>query len=252
MISQEMILSNKEIENFLTKYISEYLRLVNEKYSELKDKTSLYYGYPYEINVFTNKFTTNIEYQLNSTFSININRVDKIPKIESKKGFKSEGYINIYLKRIISKPELKAQRDISDLISYLEHEEQEQEYWENEWKKYEQEMVENTVTGFGDFLKKAYPILEKTFSDKKAPMYNLIKVIQNQSIMLESYLKSGCLTLFDTLFETMYDLESSIFLVSHGKYETAMGLLRRYLETTICSLYYDAEISKYKTTSKTY
>ena len=50
----------------------------------------------------------------------------------------------------------------------------------------------------------------------------------------------------------MFDLESSTFLAVHGKYEPAVGLLRRYLETTLCSLFYDAELSRLKQTSKTY
>jgi hypothetical protein len=50
----------------------------------------------------------------------------------------------------------------------------------------------------------------------------------------------------------MIDLESSIFLSVHGKYDRIMGLLRRYLETTLCSLFYDVDLLRLKPTSKSY
>lgn len=253
MIRQEIVITNEEITNFLQKYVSEYRRLIEEKYPQLKGETSLYDGYPYEITVFTDKFSTSMVYELNSTaFSIKINKVEKTPELESKTGFLRESYVNIYLKRIMEEPELKAQRDISDLIAFFEHEKQEEEYAQIEWEKYEQEKLDETVEGYTNSLKKAYAVQEKTIHEMKASIYNLIQTIQNQSILLESYLKVGCLTLFDTLFETTNDLESSMFLALHGKYEPAMGLLRRYLETTLCSLYHDKEIAKYKVTSKTF
>jgi hypothetical protein len=239
-------------------YTEEYQRLVNEKYPEFKD-SSFYRGYPYKIRVYAGKRGTLIEYQLNANnFEVEIERCEDTPKFESRAGYISDSYANFYFKRIINEPKLRAKRDIEDLAAFeddqqqKEHLQQEEEFWEQELQRQEEEKIDFTVDGYLNYIKKSYVVQEKTFKEMKIPIFGIVQVIQNQFIMFESYNKLGCLTLFDTLEDTMHDLESSIFLVIHSKYENAMGLLRRYLETTLFSLYYDAEIAKYKTTSKTY
>jgi len=245
--------SDEEIKQFLIKYVEEYRRLAEGYKADLKKELGLYTGYPCKVTVLASEKATRFEYQLNAkSFEIEIKRVKEIPKFERKAGYFVEGYANIFLKRIINQPELKAKRDIEDEISYEEHMAEEAERAEAEWAQYEQEKLDYVVDGYDSFTKSTYPVEQKTFSAKRPELYHVIQVIRNQFVVLETYFQLGSLTLFDTLGETMFDLESSTFLAVHGKYEPAMGLLRRYLETTLCALFYDAELSRFKQTSKTY
>ena len=128
------------------------------------------------------------------------------------------------------------------LFGIKEYQEEQQEYWEEEYQRYEEGKIDDKVSGYVSFLEKAYEVHEKAVSEKKIALYNFVTYIQNQMVLLESYLEVGCETLFDTLHETTQDLESSVFLAIHGRYEPAMGLLRRHLETTLCSLYFDSKL----------
>ena len=243
-VKEAVVFSEEEIRQFLTKYVDEYRRLASQCDADFKKDLQLFTGYPYKITVLMDEKGTNIEYQLNTKdFEIEIRRVKETPKLERKTGYILESYPNIFLKGIINEPELKAKRDIYDLIAVQEHLKEEEERAEAEWAQYEQEKLDDVVDGYDGYTKKTYSVQQKTFSDKRTELYHVIQIIRNQSIVLETYLHLGCLTLFDTLEETMFDLESSTFLAVHGKYEPAMGLLRRYLETTLCSLFYDAELS---------
>ena len=130
--------------------------------------------------MFTSKFGTYIEYKLNSKdFSIKVNRVEETPKYERKEGYCSESYANFYLKRVIEEPELKAKRDIFDLVAYIENEEREQEYWLEKWEEYEQDKMDDVVRGYADSLKKTHNIQEETFDKMKAALYDLIQVVNN-------------------------------------------------------------------------
>jgi hypothetical protein len=250
---EPVVFSDEEIVQFITKYVAEYRRLADACEVDLKKELKLYTGYPYKITVLTSEKGTHVKYQLNAkNFEIEIKRVKETPKLENKAGYLVDAYANIFLKRIINQPELKARRDIDDETAYEEHQTEENERAEIEWAKYEQERFDDVVDGYDSYTKKAYIVQEKTFSDKRPELYHIIQFIHNQHIVLEVYLHLGCLTLFDTLEETMSDLESSTFLAVHGKYEPALGLLRRYLETTLCSLFYDAELFSLKPTSKSY
>jgi len=246
------VFSDEEIVQFLTKYVNEFRRLAESEPDFVK-KDPLYSGYPHKIIVLVDEKGVTVEYEPNAkNFEIEIKRVNERPKYEKKPGIIQEGFANVYLKRIINQPELRAKRVIEELHSYETFQEEEMERAEAEWKHYEQEKLDYVVNGYNDYMKKAYTVHEKTVSDKKGELYHTIQFIQNESIVMETYFNLGCLTLFDTLDETMSDLESSMFLAVHGKYEPAMGLLRRYFETTLCSLYYDAELSSLKSTSKSY
>ncbi len=237
--------SDEEINDFLMKYVQEYRILAEKLNPEQKRQLRLFMDYPFKIIVSIDEKGTTIEYQFNAkNLEIEISRVNERPRPQMKPGYFSESYANIYLKRLIDQPELKARRDIENFIAFDEHLKEEQERAEDEWAAYEREKFDEVIQGYANSNKRAYSIQEETFSNKETELYHIIQIFYNQSIVLESYLFAACLTLFDTLEQTMSDLESSAFLAVHGKYEPAMGLLRRYLDTVLCSLYYDSELLK--------
>ena len=222
-------------------------------YPERKDTFRLYTGYPYHITVYVGKHGILFDYKLSAEkLTLEIKRGEKRPKLQQREGYIRTAYATVYFKRILNEPEKIARREINDWISYEHWQEEEEEYWQRWEERYFQEEVEWTVKSYISYIKKAYAVQEKSSLKMKTTIYALVKNIHNLESVMESYIRSGCITLFDVLDETMDDLESSMFLTIHGRYEPAMALLRRYLETRLCALYFDAEIKKYPKNSKTY
>lgn len=242
-----------EVKTFIGRYIDEYRRYLEEKHPERKDESDLYSGYPYHVTAYVGERTTLIECQLNSSkLTIKTEKVKKEPTFKRRKGYVATSYANRYLKRILDQPEMLARRDIEEWISHEEFEKQEAEHWQRLMEQYFQQNVEWTVKNYISYIKTSYDVSEKTSSIMKAAIYDIVKKIHNQGIMLESYLMCGCLTLIDISIQVTEDIESSLFLALHGKYGPAMALLRRYLETMVIALHFDADIARYDRNSRTF
>jgi len=245
--------TEEEIKGFIKRYVDEYRRFLDEKYPERKDEFPLYTGYPYHVTAYVDKRGTLIEYKLNaSEFKIEVEIVEKKPEYEKREGYLGTLYANKYLKRILDEPEKIARRDITDQFAYEEFQNEEEEYWEKWYAKYIQEDIETTVKGYVSYIKTAYDVQEKTCSTMKNEICIIVKIVHNQSEIMDVYLTTGCLTVTDILNEVIEDIESSLFLAIHGKYGPAMALLRRWLESMLVALYFDVEIKKYDKSSKTY
>ena len=120
----------------------------------------------------TSEKGTHIEYQLNAkNFEIEIKRVKETSKLERKAGYLVEAYANIFLKRIINQPELKAKRDIDDEIAFEEHQEEEDERAEAEWAQYEMEKLDDVVDGYDGYTRKKRMLFNKRLSLRRDPNY---------------------------------------------------------------------------------
>ena len=95
------------------------------------------------------------------------------------------------------------------------------------------------------FLKLFYDAKEETLEEKRNEMYNVIKLVDKTRIYhTYSNPKVGCVTILCVMLDFWRDIDASIFLSVHGKYGPANALLRRWLETFITALYFDAELKK--------
>lgn len=260
MVAQNLndtVPSEEEIKDFIQRYVNEYRRFLNESYPKRAKEFPLYSGYPCHVTAYVDKQWTLVEYQLNmSEFMTEVKIVEKIPKYDRRKGFVGTLYANRYLKIIIDQPENIARKNVRthvmDEIAYEEYQKEEAEYWEKWWEKYILEDISITVKGYVSYIKTAYSVQEKTCSAMKNEICTVVKIVQNQSKIMDAYLKSGCITLLEVVDEVIRDVESSLFLAIHGKYRPAMALLRRCLETVLVALYFDAELKKYDKSSRTY
>lgn len=245
--------SLEQIKNFIQRYVNEYRNFLEKNYPERKGEFPLYTGYPYHVIAYVDNRGTLIEYRLNAdNFIIEVRRVEKKPKYEEQEGYITIIYSNRYLRRFLDEPEKIARRNITDVFAYEELQKEEEEDWEKLYEQYVQEYIDSAVEGYVSYLKTAYKSQEKTSLNMKNEIYTILKIVQNQSEIMDAYQKSNCFTLLDVIDEVIQDIESSLFLAMHGRYRPAMALLRRWLETMLVALYFDAELRKYYKSSRTY
>jgi uncharacterized protein YjgD (DUF1641 family) len=124
---------------------------------------------------------------------------------------------------------------------YEEHTEAENEYY----NKLYGEHVEQVIDAYLNHLGSAYAVKKKTSEEKRNEICNVIKLV-DKTRMYHTYSnpKVGCVTILLVMLDFWKDIDASIFLSVHGKYRPANALLRRWLETFITALYFDAELKK--------
>ena len=95
---------SKEVtENYFRRYITEYRRFLEEKFSERKEDFALYTRYPYHIIVYITKQGIEVEYVPNvDELKIEV-RLDRISPKEPN-AIHWASITNSYLERIIDKP----------------------------------------------------------------------------------------------------------------------------------------------------
>ena len=99
---KEIEFTDEEIQSYFKKYTETYRKFVDEKHPDLKGELSKYSGYPFTVTVYITKKSAVIEYKLNTpSFEIKINRVQELPKLESRAGYLLSSCVNIYLKRLM-------------------------------------------------------------------------------------------------------------------------------------------------------
>lgn len=244
--------SNDSIREFIERYVEEYRRYFEESYPEQKDKFARYTSYPYYVTAYVGLRKTLIEYQPNmDKFVVQVKTVDEIPKIDRNKKYIS-AFRNDYLLRILDEPEKIARMDVLNDITFEELRREEAEYFEREYIEYVEEVVDSTVKNYISYIETAYNVRKETVSKERNEIYNIVTMIRNESNLMEVFLKARCSTLLDIINEIIQDVESSLFLATHGRYKPANALLRRLLETMIIALYFDSELRKYDRNSKTY
>jgi len=245
--------SEESIKNFVERYVNEFRCYLEKQYPERKNDFILYTGYPYYVTVYVNKRITRIEYQLNKdAFVIEVKVVDEVPKYEKRTGYIVQGFSNRYLARILSEPEKEARRDVDAVFQYEELQREEAEYWEREYVQYIEDDINTTVENYISYIKTAYDVRDKTCSVAKGEICNVVKIVFNAPNIVDVSLKLGCFTLIGVVDQVADDIESSLFLATHGRYGPAMALLRRWLETTLIALYFDVELKRHEKTSRTY
>lgn len=86
---------------------------------------------------------------------------------------------------------------------------------------------------------------EKTLERKKKEIYEAFEIV-TKSLYLTEIHGRECrnMALAMTALENTDSIESSAFLAMHGKYKSAMMLLRNWLEVTFKAMYYDLEVKK--------
>lgn len=243
-------LKNEDIKKFIQAYILEYRTFLEENYPQSKNDFPLYAGYPFDVKAYVSEKSTLIVYKYNApSLRIEVVEVNRVPDRKTVQENAIQGYSSAYLSRIINKPQDVARKDI---LAYEAHEkeyEEQQEYYEQLDAEAE---VDATINHYLNYLESSYNVKKKTSEEKRNEIYSAIKLVYERMDYYDAYLRTGCDTLFQVMFELNADIESSIFLSIHGKYRPANALLRRWLETTIHSLYFDFELKRYNKNTKTY
>lgn len=124
--------------------------------------------------------------------------------------------------------------------------EDEADYWIDLYES----KIDNSVKDYFNYFESSYNVNSKTLEEKRNDIYNAKKLVDKHIDYYSAYLITECSIISNVTFEYIEDIESSIFLSTHGKYKPAYALLRKWLETFIVALYFDSEIKRYKKNSK--
>ena len=250
--------SKSDIKRFISEYITEYRRLVEKSYPELKKLFPLYVNYPYRIVAYVSPRKTLLEYQPKvPNFAVNIKLVEELPKIDIKTKRYIAAFRNDYLIKIITKPKESAKQDvlriIADYETYEESQKELAEYYERQYAEYVDDYVTYTLERYASYVESAYDVKKETLSKQRNEIYDIVKIVDNlRGYLIEALLKSDCSALFMVFDEATQDIESSLFLAMHGRYVPANALLRRIMEMVLTALYFDDEIRKCKKGSRSH
>lgn len=246
-----------EVRKFISKYIGTYRRLVEKSYLTLKEFFPLYTNYPYRVIAYVTPTKTLLEYQPRvPRFAVQVKLVDELPKINIKIKHYIGAFRNDYLLRIIKKAEETAKEDVlhivADYEAYEKSQEELAEYYERQYAQYMEDYITDTLSRYASYVESAYDAKKETISKQRDEVYDVVKIIDNlRGYLIEAFMPH-CSALFMVFDEITQDIESSLFLVMHGKYVPANALLRRIIEMAMTALYFDDEVRKCRKDSRTY
>ena len=234
-----MKILEKEVIDFIRNYVSALKMLVEEKHQQI-ESTGIRPWFPTEFPVkafvFLGKRGVIVNFDRADHFDVSVKR-DERPHTKSKWG---EFIPYPRFARIKDKASEKAESDIKHLLSLpkmIEEQEQEmQSYYEALWI----EDMRYTAEHYVEFLSKAKEVVDKTKEAAIQELYDIVTVIQNHLSNYEYMLRVGCKALDRLYFMINSDLETSLFLALHGKYYSAMAILRKVLEVNIRCVYLDS------------
>ena len=234
-----MEISEEEVKEFIRNYVNALKILVEEKHQQI-ESTGIRPWFPTEFPVkaiaFLGKRGVIINFDKADHFDISVKRGER-PHTRSKWG---EFIPYPRFARIKDKASEKAESDIKHLLSLPkmieEHEQEMQSYSEALWI----EDMRYTAEHYVKFLSKAKEVVDKTKEAAIQELYDIVTVIQNHLSNYEYMLRVGCKALDRLYFMINSDLETSLFLALHGKYYSAMAILRKVLEVNIRCVYLDS------------
>jgi hypothetical protein len=232
-----------EVREFIRNYVNALKKLVEEKRQQI-ESIGIEAGFPTEFPVKATAYLGErgiiIDFERADSLGISVKRGER-PHARGKWG---EFIHYPRFERIKDKASEKAESDVKYLLNLPkmieEHEQQEQSYYESLWIKEMQYTAEDYVK----FLNEAKEVVEKTKEKSIQELYDIVTVIQSHLSNFEYMLRAGCKTLDQLYFMINSDLETSLFLALHGKYYSAMAILRKILEVNIRCLYLDSSQNK--------
>lgn len=243
-------IEKEELKKFIEEYISQYIKILEEKYPERKENFPVYSNYPLNVIAYVSEKSTHIVYKSEaSSLKIEVFEVDNIQDYKKQKeDIETSVYSNDYLKYLMRNPREFAEMEISNFLSFEEHEKAQDEYYEALYEEY----IESEVDNYIKYLNKARNVEKETSEKNRKEIHSAITLVEKHLDNHRAFLKTGCMSLLSVVFELNQDIESSIFLSIHGKYRPANALLRRWLETTLIALYFDFELKKCVPKTKTH
>ena len=236
-----MKLDQKQLSDYFTRYFKEYRKFLEQKYPTRRNEFTLYKDYPYEVNVYSDENGTRVFLDFGEKFKVNVSGVGKIPDRNEGKGKLLQSISNRYLLRILDKPELMAQLDVT---SVFEHEKMMEEQALRDIKLMEKWFVEETdrqVKRWFEITEKTEEVRKTTLEKREKEVRTAILIAANQYASSEIYENIGH-ALFMASLDLCDILDASVFLAINGKYRAALALLRRWLETVCTGVYYDTKL----------
>jgi len=234
-----MEISDEEVKAFIRNYVNA-LKIITEEKRQIIESTDIKPWFPIYFPVKATAFLVErgifINFDRSDLFDISVKRGER-PHTRSSWG---EFILYPRFARIKDRAVEKAESDVNYLLSLPnlieEHEQQMQSYYEALWI----EDVRYTAEHYVEFLSKAIEVVDKTKEVSIQDLYDMATVIQRHLSNFEYMLLVGCEALNRLHFMINSDLETSLFLALHGKYNSAMAILRKVLEVNIRCIYLDS------------
>lgn len=228
-----------EVKDFIRNYTKALKTLVEENRQKIESVSIIPWfptEFPVKATAHLGKSGISLDFDKGDHFEISIKRGER----PQKRGKWSQFILYGRFAKIKDRAFEKAESDIQRLLSLpgmIEEQEQEmQRFYDALWTEEVRHIAEHYV----EFLGKSGEVVDKTKETRTSELYDIVTVIQNHLSNFEYMLPAGCNALNLLHFMINSDMETSLFLALHGKYYSAMAILRKILETSVRCIYLDS------------
>ena len=245
-----MDISEKEIIRFITEYITEIKKIVENKRQEI-EKVGYTPNFPTKFPVKTIVYFRRrgilINFEESESFSIVFNRSEEPHAKKSK--WQKFIFHSKFTKNKEKASEI-AKYDINDFLDIPrkveEHEKDMQEQYEALFIEAQNFELDNYL----EYLESAKKALNETRDSNPQELLDIKTTIQNHLSNYEYMIIVGGIALDSLHFMINSDLETSLFLALNGKYHSAMAILRKVLEVNVRCIYFDSLADKTSSQNK--
>lgn len=122
--------------------------------------------------------------------------------------------------------------------------EKEIKHYEEIYYQFIQDYYHDLDSAFESWIKQSADVLAESKEKKSDSIYIVTQMIIFQGSLFRIFLDSKSDCTVEVFEDIEYDIKSSFFLALHGRYNSAIALLRRWLETILTSIYFDTELNK--------
>lgn len=231
--------SPNEIEKYIREYVTEVERLVSGIYSDVKSQgfnSGVPLEFPVSVEVFQTERGLLFYFEPSDFFSF------KIIKTRKKKVRWGFFELSAHFNHWKDKGYEKARFDIRRLYYLPEDYESMREEDANRSGEFEAQYVQDItmeVEYYVDYLRESKTIIGETIEKNIFECYHLLHIIQKYTARMDLYIKSGSWVCFETYHIVMNEIETSIFLMLHGKYQSSLSSLRKIFEILCRAIYLD-------------
>ena len=130
--------------------------------------------------------------------------------------------------------------------------ENEIQHYEEIYYQFVQDYYQDLDHAFENWIKQSSGVLSKSKEKKSNSIYAVTQMIIFQSSLFKVLLDCKAECVVEVFEDVEYDIKSSFFLALHGRYYSAMALLRRWLETILVAINFDTRLNLLDPNSKDY
>lgn len=229
----------KEIEKFVRDYVTKLENLVTGIYSDVRSQgynSNIPLQFPVSVQIFQVERGLFLHFDKSDFFNF------KIVNKRKKKSQWAHFILAAHFEKWKDRGHDKAKFDVRRLYYLPDTIEsfamQDEERWEEAEAQYIEDITAE-VDYYIDYLKDSEKIMTETKRNHIYELYDIMEIIVKYISRTEVYLSSSSSTCFETWSTVKTEMESAFFLALHGKYFSAIALLRKVLEIPCRAIFLD-------------